>query len=77
MAPPITSKKSKEIKFSNMGHLFAFDSGTWVKIYDFLNMQLFVGPPPSGLQQKNFSITSSKINYLNWSDDDKHRRKRN
>ena len=72
MAPPITSKKSKEIKFSNMGHLFAFDSGTWVKIYDFLNMQLFVGPPPSGLQQKNFSITSSKINYLNWSDDDKN-----
>ena len=72
MAPPITSKKSKEIKFSNMGHLFAFDSGTWVKIYDFLNMQLFVGPPPSGLQQKNFSITSSKINYLNWNDDDKN-----
>ena len=72
MAPPITSKKSKEIKFSNMGHLFAFDSGTWVKIYDFLNMQIFSGPPPSGLQQKNFSITSSKINYLNWSDDDKN-----
>ena len=72
MAQPITSKKSKEIKFSNMGHLFAFDSGTWVKIYDFLNMQIFVGPPPSGLQQKNFSITSSRINYLNWSDDDKN-----
>ena len=35
-------------------------------------MQIFSGPPPSGLQQKNFSITSSKINYLNWSDDDKN-----
>ena len=35
-------------------------------------MQIFVGPPPSGLQQKNFSITSSRINYLNWSDDDKN-----
>ena len=72
MSPPIASKKSKEIKFSNKGHLFAFDSGTWVKIYDFLNMQLLVGPPPYGQQQKNFSITSPKINYLNWNDDDKN-----
>ena len=73
MAPPITTKlKSKDIKFSNMGHLFAFDSGAVVQIYDFLNMQIYSGPPPFGLQKSNFSVTSSKINYLNWSDDDKN-----
>ena len=73
MAPPITTKsKSKDIKFSNMGHLFAFDSGTVVQIYDFLNMQIYPGPPSFGLHKFNFSGSSNKINYLSWGDDDKN-----
>ena len=73
MTQPITTKaKSKDIKFSNMGHLFAFDSGTFVQIWDFLNMQLYSGPPPYGQQKKSFSTTTSKINYLSWNEDDKN-----
>lgn len=73
MTQPITTKaKSKDIKFSNMGHLFAFDSGTFVQIWDFLNMQLYSGPPPYGQQKKSFSTTTSKINFLSWNEDDKN-----
>jgi hypothetical protein len=73
MTQPITTKaKSKDIKFSNMGHLFAFDSGTFVQIWDFMNMQLFTGPPPYGPQKKSFSTTTSKINFLSWNEDDKN-----
>ena len=73
MTQQITTKaKCKDIKFSHLGHLFAFDSGAVVQIWDFLNMQIFTGPPPYGQQKKNFSITSSKINFLNFRDDDKN-----
>ena len=73
MTQQITTKaKSKDIKFSHMGHLFAFDTGAVVQIWDFLNMQIYTGPPPYGQQKKNFSITSSKINSLSWREDDKN-----
>lgn len=55
MTQQITTKaKSKDIKFSHMGHLFAFDTGAVVQIWDFLNMQIYTGPPPYGQQKKKF-----------------------
>ncbi len=36
----IPSKKSKEVRFSNGGHLFSFEAGNRIEIWNFLTMQL-------------------------------------
>lgn len=67
----INAKKSKEvrinklsqIKFSNGGQFFAFDSGNKIEVWDFLTMQLY--------QNLRYTInTTRKVNAFSWKDDD-------
>ncbi|MCQ2817185.1 MAG: hypothetical protein MJ252_07960 [archaeon] len=63
--------RSNDIKFSNLGHLFAFDSGTNVNIYDFMNMVPFAAPA-NYQHTKSLNNSTSRINCLSWSSLDKH-----
>lgn len=68
-------QNSYDIKFSNLGHLFAFDSGTSVSIYDFLNMQVYSVPPNTSYQThiKNYSSTYTNcLCSLSWGKLDKN-----
>ena len=51
----ILSRKSKDLKFSNGGHLFAFDAGNRVEVWNFLTLQLHQG--------LKFAFSTSRVNF--------------
>lgn len=57
----ISTKKARDIHFSNGGHLFAFDSNLKIEIWDFMNMQ------PLNNDQQNIR---TKINSISFKHDD-------
>jgi cilia- and flagella-associated protein 57 len=58
--------RTKDIKFSNGGQFFAFDSGSKVEIWDFLNMMPYY--VHNADRKREFG--SNKLNSINWRYDD-------